>query len=276
MHDAPLVPGQPSYRSAIIGGWQLLRQQFKSLAGALIIFMILLMIGFIADGILGAISPGNADLWRFPMYLWIYVISIGFYHLLAKVIAGQDWATGDLLWGIGRAEAWVLSLLPAALASILMAFSGLSVTPGHPLPPDIFTRPDFWIGMLVSTLIGTFFGYVFMLYAAYGATPKSALKSALHIFSNRLAWLFFPYVITLIMMLALVITAIPVGLFLGLIGFLLKLLAVPLVAKFVVGVAFLVIFVVLIMAMLIWVYGSLIIASGALAEPEGQEGRLIT
>jgi hypothetical protein len=30
------------------------------------------------------------------------------------------------------------------------------------------------------------------------------------------------------------------------------------------------------MAMLIWVYGSLIIASGALAEPERQEGRLIT
>lgn len=276
MPDAPLVPGQPSYRSAIIGGWQLLRQQFKSLAGAIIIFMILLMIGFIADGILGAISPGNTDLWRLPMYLWIYVISIGFYHLLAKVIAGQDWATGDLLWGVRRAEAWALSLLPAALATILMAFSGLSVTPGHPLPPDTLTRPDFWIGMLVSTLIGTFFGYVFMLYAAYGATPKSALKSALHIFSNRLAWLFFPYVITLIMMLALVIAAIPVGLFLGLIGFLLKFLATPALMKLVFGVLFLIISVALIMAMLMWVYGSLIIATGALAGPDGQEGRLIT
>ena len=276
MPDASLVPGQPSYRSAIIGGWQLLRQQFKSLAGALIIFMILLMVGFIAGDLLDAVSPGYADLWHLPMYLWVYVVSMGYYHLLAKVIAGQDWAMGDLLWGIGRAQAWALSLLPAALVSMLMAFSGLSVTPGHPLPPDTLTRPGFWIGMLVSTLIGIFFGYVFILYAAYGATPKSALKSALPIFGSRLIWLFFPFVITLIMVLALVVAAIPVGLFLGLIGVLLKLLAMPLVAKFVVGVVFSVILVVLIMAMLIWVYGSLIIASGALAEPEEHEGRLIT
>lgn len=276
MHDTPLVPGRPSYRNAISGGWRLLRQHCKPLAGTVIIFMILLMIGFVADGILSAISPGNADLWRFPMYLWTYVISIGFYHLLAKVIAGQDWAMGDLLWGIGRAEAWTLALLPAALATILVAFSGLSATPGHPLPPDTFTRPDVWIALLVSTLIGTFFGYVFMLYAAYGATPKSALKSALHIFSDRLVWLFFPYMVTLILVLALIIAAIPVGLILGLIGFLLKFMATPLVAKFVVGAVFLVIFVVLMIAILIWVYGSLIIASGALAAPDGQEGRLIT
>lgn len=275
MHDALLPPGQPTYRNAMTSGWRLLRQRFKPLSGAILIYFMLLLIGFITLGILNAISPANTDLWRFPMYLWTYVLNIGLYRLLATALADRTWSVGDLLWGAQRVEAWTLSMLPAALGAIFVAVTGFAATPGHPLPPSTFTRPDFWLEIFAWMLVGFFFQYAFMLFAVYGASLQAALRDASRIFGSRLVWLFFPFVLTLFILLASVIYAIPVGLIVGALSVLSKSLLSSLIARIVLVALVVFSMALLTIALVIWMSGSLLIATGALADHARPEGRLI-
>jgi hypothetical protein len=267
MHETAILrPSQPSYRSAIDGGWQLLKTQYKSLFVTIILFLILLGLGVVADNLLNILSPKYTDLWRVPMYLWFYLISIGFYRVLAKKLTGQSGVLGDLFWGLKQSEAWTLALIPAALATLVLLFSGLNVSNGQPIPPELFLQPRFWFGLLLSSLIGTFFGYVFMLYAAYGATSKTALSNSLRIFGSKWPWLLFPYVITLFGMLIVLFFGIIVGLVIGLLAFLTKLLHVMVIGKIIFSVLLVVFLLVVMIAFLIWMYGSMLTATGALAE----------
>ncbi len=270
-HFTPMQPGTPSYRSAIVGGWQLLKNRFLTLSGALITFMIILGAGFVLEFMLNAAGPAYTNLWRFPFILGIILLDMGLFRLLAKALTNQPWSIGNLFWAFKKGEAWVLALLNAAIGSILEAYAGLPmVRPGQKLPADWFAHPQIWIILTILGFLGIFFGYVFILYAAYSVNAKKALSSSLHIFGKKWKWLLFPLLLTLILLIAFIGIGIAVGLLFAIFAFLMKYIGIMLIGKIALVIFGVIILIAFYIAIFIWVYGSLLIASGALVETETQ------
>ncbi len=272
----PMQADDPTYSSAIRGGWHLLKNQFKTLWPALLIFIFLIGIGFALDSILNFSGPTYVHLWQFPLLLWITLLDMGLFYLLAKSLTAQSWHIGNLFWAFKRSEAWVLALINAAIASLLATYSGMPIVqPGQKLPADWFMHQQIWIMFIPLMLLGAFFGYVFMLYSAYGLNAKMSITSSLGIFGGKLKWLFFPFILGAILILIFIGVGIVFAIFFGILFFLVKYLGFMLVGKIVLALLGVVLLIALEMAILIWTFGSMLIATGALMDMGSRHDRLV-
>ncbi|WP_215882551.1 hypothetical protein [Acidithiobacillus sulfurivorans] len=266
----------PTYSSAIRGGWHLLKNQFKTLWPALLIFIFLIGIGFAIDSIINLSGPTYVHLWQFPLFLWITLLDMGLFYLLAKSLTGQSWHIGDLLWAFKRGEAWVLALIYAVIGSVLGAYSGMPmVQPGQKLPADWFMHQQIWIMFIPLMLLGVFFGYVFMLYSAYGLNAKMSMTSSLGILGKKWKWLFFPFILAAILILVFIGVGIFFAIFFGILFFLVKYLGFMLVGKIVLALLGVVLLIALEMAILIWTFGSMLIATGTLMDTGSMHDKLV-
>lgn len=272
----PMQADDPTYSSAIRGGWHLLKNHFKTLWPALLIFIFLLGIGIAIDSILNVSAPTYGQLWRFPLFLWITLLDIGLLYLLAKSLTNQSWHIGNLFWAFKRGGAWVLALIYAAIGSVLEAYSGMPIVqPGQKLPADWFMHQQIWIVFIPLLLLGVFFGYVFVLYAAYGLNAKMSITSSLGIFGKKWKWLFFPFVLTAILILVFIVVGIVFAIFFGILFFLVKYLGFMLVGKIVIALLAVILLIALYMAIFIWIFGSLLIATGTLVDTGLMRDKLV-
>ncbi|MDR7927721.1 hypothetical protein RIE95_12110 [Acidithiobacillus thiooxidans] len=272
----PMQADNTTYSGAIRGGWDLLKNQFKTLWPALLIFILLLGIGFAINSILNFSAPTYVQLWRFPLFLWITLLDMGLFYLLAKSLTAQPWHIGNLFWAFKRGEAWLLALIYATIGSVLEAYSGMPIVqPGQKLPADWFMHQQIWIMFIPLMLLGAFFGYVFMLYSAYGLNAKMSIASSLGIFGGKLKWLFFPFILGAILILVFIGVGIFFAIFFGILFFLVKYLGFMLVGKIVLALLGVVLLIALEVAILIWTFGSMLIATGALMDMGSRHNRLV-
>jgi K+ transporter len=272
----PMQADDPTYSSAIRGGWHLLKNQFKTLWSALLIFILLLGIGFAINSILNFSAPTYVQLWRFPLFLWITLLDMGLFYLLAKSLTAQPWHIGNLFWAFKCGEAWVLALIYAAIGSVLEAYSGMPIVqPGQKLPADWFMHQQIWIMFIPLILLGVFFVYVFMLYSAYGLNAKMSITSSLGIVGKKWKWLFFPFILTAILILVFIGVGIVLGIFFAILFFLIKYLGFMLVGKIVLALLGVILLIAIYIAMGIWVNGSLLIATGTLMDTKSMHDKLV-
>lgn len=258
-----MSPHNPTYASAIAGGFHLLKQKYYSLAGTLILLMILLGIGFAIDLLLNRILPAYIDLWRFPLNLWTTLLDMGLFYIIAKTITNNHWNTGNLFWAFRQQEAWLIAIVYSIIASILNM--GLpTVTPGQKLPNDWFMHPQVGMILFILFFLGILASYILMLYSAYGVEIKKAVTLSLQIYGKKWKWLLFPLVLSALLLIILLGISIILGLLAALLVFIFKYLGFILVGKIIIGVFFVVIFVAIMIAFIIWMYASMIIASSAL------------
>ncbi|MHB8249289.1 MAG: hypothetical protein ACYDCX_10460 [Acidithiobacillus sp.] len=217
MQDAVAPTPAVSYRSAIRAGWQILRQHFPAILGPVILWGLAILAGFIVLGIATDLNPANTDLWRFPLYLWANVLMMGLFRLFGAVHAGQPWHWRQVFWALRRADAWTLAMIPAALSALLVALSGLPQPGTAPLTLAQLHWPDLIPILILSYLVTTLFQYAFVLYAHHEDSPKIAIRHALRIFGDQFVWLWFPLVLSLMVMLALLIAFIVIGFIFGLV-----------------------------------------------------------
>ncbi|MCL5979594.1 MAG: hypothetical protein M1488_02695 [Gammaproteobacteria bacterium] len=192
-----------TYRSAVRAGWQILRQHFPAILGPVLLWGLAILGGFLVLGIAMGRNPANADLWRFPLYLWANVLMMGLFRIFGAVHAGQPWRWQQVFWALPRTDAWTLALIPAALSALLVALSGFPQPGAAPLTLGQIHWPDLIAILVLSYLVTTLFQYAFARYAHYEDSPKIAIRQALRIFGDRFVWLWFPLVLGLAVMLVL-------------------------------------------------------------------------
>ncbi|WP_414039159.1 hypothetical protein ACJU26_07955 [Acidithiobacillus sp. M4-SHS-6] len=257
----------PSYGSAIIGGFNLLKRKYYSLAGSLLVLMMLFGVGFVIDLLLNRSLPSYIDLWRFPLTLWITMLDMGLFYILAKAIANNPWKIGNLFWAFHHQEAWVFAIIYSVIASILSI--GLpTVTPGQKLPSDWLMHAHVLITLFILFFLEIFAGYILMLYSAYGVEIKKAATLSLQIFGKKWKWLLFPVVLSIIIFIAFLGVSIILGMLAALLAFVFKLSGLMPIGKIVLVIFFVAILVAIYITTFIWMYASMIIASGALMADE--------
>ena len=124
-------------------------------------------------------------------------------------------------------------------------------------------------------LLGVFFGYVFMLYSAYGLNAKMSMTSSLGILGKKWKWLFFPFILAAILILVFIGVGIFFAIFFGILFFLVKYLGFMLVGKIVLALLGVVLLIALEMAILIWTFGSMLIATGTLMDTGSMHDKLV-
>ncbi|MGC8504731.1 MAG: hypothetical protein ACP5MM_08045 [Acidithiobacillus sp.] len=216
MQDAIAPHSAVTYRSAMRAGWQTLRQHFPGILGPVLVWGLAILGGFLVLGIATGLNPANAELWRFPLYLWANVLMMGLLRLFGAVHAGQPWRWQQIFWALPRADAWTLALIPAALSALLVALSGFPQPGAAPLTLEQIHWPDLIAILILSYLVTTLFQYAFARYAYYEDSPKTAIRHALRIFGDRFAWLWFPLVLALAITLLLLTILIFVSFIMGL------------------------------------------------------------
>lgn len=192
-----------TYRSAVRAGWQILRRHFPAILGPVLLWGLAILGGFLVLGIAMGRNPANADLWRFPLYLWVNVLMMGLLRLFGAIHANQPWRWQQIFWALPRADAWTLALIPAALSALLASLSAFPQPGGAPLTLGQIRWSDLIAILVLSYLVATLFQYAFARYAHYEDSPKIAIRQALRIFGDRFVWLCFPLVLGLAVMLVL-------------------------------------------------------------------------
>ncbi len=268
MQDAIAPHPAVTYRSAIRAGWQILRQQFPTVLGPVLLWGLAVLAGFILLGIATGITPTHADLWRFPLYLWANVLMMGLFRLFGAVHAGQPWRWQQVFWALPRADAWTLALIPAALSALLVALSGLPQPGTAPLPLVQIHWPNLIAILVLSYLVTTIFQYAFARYAHYEDSPKIAIRHALRIFGDRFVWLWFPLVLGLMVMLVLSVILISISLVFGLVMMALHGLLGTAAAKAVFMLAVALAILLIMLPIIPILYGAIVVAAGALGPEE--------
>ncbi len=198
------------------GAWQILRTHFWRLALNLLLLGLLAVFGFALLSIATAQMMSLRLLWTILESLWTNVLLIGFFRAIALSSAGRPYSALAPFWSLREQEAWLLALPPAVINVLLLQNSGYLALQGHSDPAAalvVAQQPIFWISIVISYFVGTFFQYGYALYAAYGLSTRDALRGAMRLFGDRLGWLFFPLLVGLLLASFLILIVVIVGLF---------------------------------------------------------------
>jgi len=184
------------------GAGKILRTHFWGLSLNLLLLGLIALFGFVLLGIAAQQAAALRILWTILESLWTNVLLIGFFRAIALASAGRAYEALAPFWSLRERDAWLLALPPAIINVLLLQSSGYLALQGHNDPAmalTILQRPAFWVTLVVSFLVGTFFQYTYALYAAYGLGTRDALRSASRLLGDRLGWLFFPLLVGLVL-----------------------------------------------------------------------------
>ncbi|WP_308388123.1 hypothetical protein [Acidithiobacillus sp. AMEEHan] len=204
------------------GAGKILRSHFWGLSLNLLLLGLAALFGFALLGLAAQQASALRLLWTMLESLWTNVLLIGFFRAIALASAGRPYEALAPFWSLRERDAWLLALPPAIINVLLLQSSGYLALQGHSDPAmalAILQRPVFWFTLFASYLVGTFFQYIYALYAAYGLGTRIALSSATRLLGDRLGWLFFPLLVGLVLagaalLLAMIFSAIA-GLLIG-------------------------------------------------------------
>ncbi|MEY2341340.1 hypothetical protein AB4090_04430 [Acidithiobacillus sp. IBUN Pt1247-S3] len=184
------------------GAGQILRTHFWRLALNLLLLALVAVFGFALLSVATEQIATLRLLWTILESLWTNVLLIGFFRAIALASTSRPYEALAPFWSLREREAWLLALPPAIINVLLLQSSGYLALQGHTDPAAalaILQSPSFWLTIVISYFIGTFFQYAYALYAAYGMSARDSLHSATRLLGDRLGWLFFPLLVGLVL-----------------------------------------------------------------------------
>ncbi len=226
------LPTAQGYGEAMRLAWRLLRQRFWSFVWLFVLAGLLALLPLVAVGLLQHFVARLALLWQLILLLVVNAFIVAIFRSVSLALAGSkaDFAafTGWLL----RSDTWLIALLPALYGSVVQQIYP-SPPPGAPAAAVIhfFLSPNYLLIVLLGVLVSPWYQYAFALYGTGGFAPVQAYRLALRIYGDRLRWLFFPLVLGLVVLLALVVSGIALALVAGLLGALLHLMGLVALSK---------------------------------------------